>query len=246
MEKRTRRRARAAWPRASPRSGRASPPPRPRVRRFRARSRHTNGRRNCAPRAAGCANARSGRAPTPGSNARCRSPAPAGRKTAAAPMPRPETARPSTASATPCANDRRRRWPNSPARGRCGSAGWWRPPRCRAHRCRCRAWPAQARPRPRPTPPRSRRPDCRRRPPAWRGAGRVPATETRSPRCNWSCRRRSGRPAPPYRRASQGSPRDSCGNASASGDGCGRRSWSERAIGFLPLSPCGRGWRLTK
>ena len=32
------------------------------------------------------------------------------------------------------------------------------------------------------------------------------------------------RPAPPRRRASQGSPRDNCGNASASGGGCGRGS----------------------
>ena len=75
-----------------------------------------------------------------------------------------------------------------------------RQPRCPAHRCRCRAWRARARPRPRPTPPRSRRPGCRRHRRAWRGAGRVPATETRSPRCNWSCRRRSARPAPPRRR----------------------------------------------
>ena len=69
-----------------------------------------------------------------------------------------------------------------------------------AHRCRCRAWPAPARPRPRRIPPRSRRPGCRRRPPAWRGAGRGPATETRSPPGNWSCRRRSARPARPCRR----------------------------------------------
>ena len=83
---------------------------------------------------------------------------------------------------------------------------------------------ARARPRPRRKPPRSRRPGCRRRRPAWRAAGRGPATETRSPPGNWSCRRRSARPAPRHRRAPASSPRDNCGSASASGDGCGRGS----------------------
>ena len=44
--------------------------------------------------------------------------------------------------------------------------------------------------------------DYRRHRRAWRGASPVPATETRSPRCNWSCRRRSAPPAPPHPRAS--------------------------------------------
>ena len=62
-------------------------------------------------------------------------------------------------------------------------------------RCRCRAWRARARLRPRRRPPRSRRPRGRRLPRAWRGAGRGRARETKSPRSDWSCRRRSARPA---------------------------------------------------
>ena len=109
----------------------------------------------------------------------------------------------------------------------------WPTPRPAAHRCRCRASPGPARPRPRPTPPMSRRPGCRRRLRASRGAGRGRATATRSPRGNWSCRRRWGPPAPPCRPAPQGPRRDSCENASASGDGCGRRSWISIVIAGL-------------
>ena len=139
------------------------------------------------------------------------------------------------ASATPCADDRRMSPSNSPARGRSGSAGPLRPARCRARRCRCRALPTRVRPRPRPTPPTSRRPGYRRHRRGSPAATRVRATETKWPRCNWSCRRRSGRPAPPRRHGSEGSPRDNCGSASASGDGCARRSWFSNCRSFFPL-----------
>ena len=206
-------RVRAASPPVASRSGRGWRRPLPQARRFRARSRRTNGRHSCALRAGGCASATSAPAPRRGWNVRCRSPAPAGRRSAAVRKRRRETARPWRASATPCAGDRQRRLPNSPARGRSGSAGWLTPPPRRAHRYRCRAWQARARPRPRPTPPRSRRPGCRRHPPASRAAGRAPARETRSPPGNWSCRRRSAPPAPRHRPAPARSPRDSCGSA---------------------------------
>ena len=202
----------ASRPVASP-SGRAWRRRRPQARRFRARSRRTNGRHSCALRAGGCASATSVPAPRRGWNARCRWPAPAGRRSAAVRKRRRETARPSRASATPCADDRRTQWPSSPARGRSGSAGWLTRPLLQARRYRYRAWQARARPRPRPIPPRSRRPGCRRHPPASRAAGRAPARETRSPPGNWSCRRRSAPPAPRHRRAPARSPRDSCGNA---------------------------------
>lgn len=65
-----------------------------------------------------------------------------------------------------------------------------------------------------PTLPRSRRLvvgdvlDVARRSPR-------PATGTRSPPGNWSCRRRSARPAPRRHHAPTGSPSDNCGNASS-------------------------------
>ena len=70
------------WPRV------ARPPPQ--ARRSRARSRRTNGHRNYALRAAGCASAANAPAPTRGWNVRCRSPAPGGRRNAFAPRPRRE------------------------------------------------------------------------------------------------------------------------------------------------------------
>ena len=237
---------RAASPPAWLRSGRASPPRPPRVRRFRARSHRTNGRRSCALPGDGCASADCGPAPIRGWNARCRWPAPADRKTAASPTPRPGTTRPSQASATPSAGDPRTPWPSSPVRGRYGTAGL--PPRLHfvlvqiilARRSRSPRSPVPRRLPPPPIRPTSRRPDCRRHRPALRDEDRALAIKTKWPRCNWSCPRRSGPPARPYRRELPGWKRDNFENASASGDGCGRASWL-RVVAFFPSPLVGEG-----
>ena len=117
------------------------------------------------------------------------------------------------ASATPRANDRRRPRPRTRSRGRCGICATARHPRRPADRCRCRAWPGPACPRSRPTPPRRRRLRRTPVPPWWRGAGRGRAPAARSPRSDWSCRRRSRRSAPPARPTrARSARRDSCGN----------------------------------
>ena len=65
-----------------------------------------------------------------------------------------------------------------------------------AARCRCRASRGRARLRHRPRPPRRRRLPRTRTRRASRAAARGRARGTKSPRSGWSCRRRSGRPAP--------------------------------------------------